>query len=48
MFMIGNQELFAVYATFGFTGHAQVLMSRNMKIYKIQTMMNPGTVDHVK
>ena len=24
------------------------LVRRNMKIYKIQTMMNPGTVDHVK
>ena len=48
MFMIGNQELFAIYATFGFTGHVQVLVRRNMKVYKIQTMMNPDTVDHVK
>ena len=29
--------------TFGFTGHVQ-----EYEIYKIQTMMNPGTVDHVK
>ena len=41
MFMIGNQEFFAIYVTFGFTGHV-------MKIYKIQTMMNPGIVDRVK
>ena len=35
MFSLGNQEFFAIYATFGFTGHVQVLVSRNMKIYKI-------------
>ena len=44
--MIGNQEFFAIHVTFGFTGHVQV--RRNMKIYKIQTMTNTGTVDHVK
>ena len=44
MFMRGNQEFFAIYATFGFTGRVQALARRNMKIYKIQTMMNPGTV----
>ena len=44
--MIGNQEFFAIYATFLFTGHVQVLVGRNMKIYKIQEMMYPGTVDH--
>ena len=48
MFMIGNQEFFARYATFDFTGHVQVLVRGNMKIYKIQTMMNPGTVHHAK
>ena len=48
MFMISNQEFFAIYATFVFTGHVQELVRRNMKIYKIQTMMNAGTVDHVK
>ena len=48
MFMIGNQVFFAIYVTFGFTGHMQVLVRRNMKNYKIQTMMNRGTVDHVK
>ena len=48
MSMIGNQELFAIYVTFGFTGHVQVLVRRNMQIYKIQAVMNPGTVDHVK
>ena len=48
MFMISNQEFFAIHVTFGFTGHVQVLVRRNMKIYKIQTMTNPGTVDHVK
>ena len=48
MFMTGNPEFFAIYVTSGFTGHVQVLVRSNMKIYKIQTMMNPGTVDHVK
>ena len=48
MFMIGNQEFLARYATFGFTGHVQVLVRGNMEIYKFQTMMNPGTVDHAK
>ena len=48
MSMIGNQEFFAIYVTFGFTGHVQVLVRRNMKIYKIQAMMNPSTADHVK
>ena len=34
MIGIGNQEFFAMYATFGFTGHVQVLVRTNMKIYK--------------
>ena len=48
MFAIGDQEFFAINVTFGFTGQMQVLVKRNMKIYKIQTMMNPGTLDYVK
>ena len=48
MFMISNQEFFAIYVTFGFTVHVQVLIRKNMKIYKIQRMMNPSTVDHIK
>ena len=34
MIGIGNQEFFAMYATFGFTGHVQVLVRTNVKIYK--------------
>ena len=48
MFMIGNQEFSAIYTTFGFTGHVQVLVSRNIKIHKIQTMISSGSVGHVK
>ena len=48
MFVISNQEFFAIYETFGFTGHVQVLVRKNMNIYQIQTMMDPSTADHVK
>ena len=43
-----DKHVYDIYITFGFTGHVQVLVRMNMKIYKIQTMINPGTVDHVK
>ena len=42
------QGFFTIYATFGFIGHVQVLVRSNMKIYKIQTMINPGSLDHAK
>ena len=45
MFMIGNHNFFAIYVTFGFTGHVQVLVRRNTKTYK---MINLGFVDHAK
>lgn len=48
MFMVSNQEFFAIYATFGLTAHVQVLLRRYMKIYKIQTIMSAGSVDYVK
>ena len=40
--------IFAVYATFGFTGHVQVLVRRNIKIHKIQAMISSGSVGHAK
>ena len=48
MFMVSKQELFAIYATLGVTAHVQVLLRRYMKIYKIQTIMSAGSIDHVK
>ena len=48
MFITGNQEIFAIYVTVGFTGHVQVLVRSNMNIYKIQIVMNPGAADHGK
>lgn len=34
--LIDHQEFFAIFTTFGFIGHVQVLVRRKMKIYKTQ------------